>query len=81
MLLVNFELFSFLWLVSNKYHSSGCECYVCFVGMVTAEMFQSKQGTDVMSKMVEDLDEVCHSEYSVLIECFPVFFALTDAFM
>lgn len=34
------------------------------VGMVTAEMFQSKQGTDVMSKMVEDLDEVRHLAYS-----------------
>lgn len=34
---------------------------VCtFVGMVTAEMFQSKQRTDVMSKMVEDLDEVSY---------------------
>lgn len=36
------------------------------VGMVTAEMFQSKQGTDVMSKMVEDLDEVRHPAYSSL---------------
>ncbi|KAK1797783.1 hypothetical protein P4O66_008134, partial [Electrophorus voltai] len=27
--------------------------------VVTAEMFQSKEDSDVMSKMVEDLDEVC----------------------
>lgn len=28
------------------------------LGVVTAEMFQSKEDSDVMSKMVEDLDEV-----------------------
>ncbi|KAK7154357.1 hypothetical protein R3I94_007635 [Phoxinus phoxinus] len=38
-------------LISFFIQCSGCK------GMVTAEMFQSKQGTDVMSKMVEDLDE------------------------
>lgn len=49
---------------------------VCaFVGMVTAEMFQSKKGTDVMSKMVEDLDEVRHPACSSLIT-FPYFLLL-----
>uniref|UniRef100_A0A8C2A8N0 Cohesin subunit SA n=1 Tax=Cyprinus carpio TaxID=7962 RepID=A0A8C2A8N0_CYPCA len=38
-------------LISFFIQCSGCK------GMVTAEMFQSKKGTDVMSKMVEDLDE------------------------
>lgn len=28
------------------------------IGVVTAEMFQSQEESDVMSKMVEDLDEV-----------------------
>uniref|UniRef100_A0AAR2L5C1 Cohesin subunit SA n=1 Tax=Pygocentrus nattereri TaxID=42514 RepID=A0AAR2L5C1_PYGNA len=38
-------------LISFFIQCSGCK------GVVTAEMFQSKEDTDVMSKMVEDLDE------------------------
>uniref|UniRef100_A0AAY4EDA5 Cohesin subunit SA n=1 Tax=Denticeps clupeoides TaxID=299321 RepID=A0AAY4EDA5_9TELE len=38
-------------LISFFIQCSGCK------GLVTAEMFQSRQDTDVMSKMVEDVDE------------------------
>lgn len=36
-------------------------------GVVTAEMFQSKEDSDVMSKMVEDLDEVWSDFQSLLL--------------
>ncbi|XP_057192297.1 cohesin subunit SA-2 isoform X2 [Triplophysa rosa] len=45
-------------------------------GMVTAEMFHSKQGTDVMSKMVEDLDEDTGLQYKKFL-AFPWILTVT----
>lgn len=36
------------------------------LGLVTAEMFQSKEDSDVMSKMVEDVDEVSSDSVSYI---------------
>ncbi|MCJ8732514.1 hypothetical protein PDJAM_G00212280 [Pangasius djambal] len=44
-------------LISFFIQCSGCK------GVVTAEMFQSKEDSDVMSKMVEDLDESSGLQY------------------
>ncbi|KAF7709465.1 cohesin subunit SA-2 isoform X2 [Silurus meridionalis] len=44
-------------LISFFIQCSGCK------GVVTAEMFQSKEDSDVMSKMVEDLDEGSGLQY------------------
>lgn len=50
--------------------SGWCLCW-CFLmlysaGIVTAEIFQSKEDSDVMSKMVEDLDEVGFDFWGIL---------------
>ncbi|XP_052004193.1 cohesin subunit SA-2-like [Xyrauchen texanus] len=57
-------------LISFFIQCSGCK------GMVTAEMFQSKQGTDVMSKMVEDLDEDTGLQYKKFL-AFPWILTVT----
>lgn len=57
-------------LISFFIQCSGCK------GMVTAEMFQSKQGTDVMSKMVEDLDEDAGFQYKKFL-AFPWILTVT----
>ncbi|XP_048049397.1 cohesin subunit SA-2 isoform X2 [Megalobrama amblycephala] len=57
-------------LISFFIQCSGCK------GMVTAEMFQSKQGTDVMSKMVEDLDEGTGLQYKKFL-AFPWILTVT----
>uniref|UniRef100_A0A673KVG6 Cohesin subunit SA n=1 Tax=Sinocyclocheilus rhinocerous TaxID=307959 RepID=A0A673KVG6_9TELE len=57
-------------LISFFIQCSGCK------GMVTAEMFQSKKGTDVMSKMVEDLDEDTGLQYKKFL-AFPWILTVT----
>ncbi|XP_029314249.1 cohesin subunit SA-2 isoform X2 [Cottoperca gobio] len=48
---------SLLDLISFFIHCSGCK------GVVTAEMCQSKEDSELMSKMVEELDEVAGLQY------------------
>ncbi|KAG9271104.1 cohesin subunit SA-2-like [Astyanax mexicanus] len=57
-------------LISFFIQCSGCK------GVVTAEMFQSKEDTDVMSKMVEDLDESSGLQYKKFL-AFPWILTVT----
>lgn len=57
-------------LISFFIQCCGCK------GMVTAEMFQSKQRADVMSKMVEDLDEGTGLQYKKFL-AFPWILTVT----
>ncbi|XP_066542125.1 cohesin subunit SA-2 isoform X2 [Hoplias malabaricus] len=57
-------------LISFFIQCSGCK------GVVTAEMFQSKEETDVMSKMVEDLDESSGLQYKKFL-AFPWILTVT----
>ncbi|KTF94023.1 hypothetical protein cypCar_00009256 [Cyprinus carpio] len=60
-------------LISFFIQCSGCKGKF---RMVTAEMFQSKKGTDVMSKMVEDLDEDTGLQYKKFL-AFPWILTVT----
>ncbi|TSL16056.1 Mediator of RNA polymerase II transcription subunit 14 [Bagarius yarrelli] len=57
-------------LISFFIQCSGCK------GVVTAEMFQSKEDSDVMSKMVEDLDESSGLQYKKFL-AFPWILTVT----
>ncbi|XP_028846269.1 cohesin subunit SA-2 isoform X1 [Denticeps clupeoides] len=57
-------------LISFFIQCSGCK------GLVTAEMFQSRQDTDVMSKMVEDVDEGTGLQYKKFL-AFPWILTVT----
>ncbi|KAM7407077.1 hypothetical protein PAMA_003009 [Pampus argenteus] len=61
---------SLLDLISFFIQCSGCK------GVVTAEMCQSKEGSDVMSKMVEELDEVAGLQYKKFL-AFPWILTVT----
>ncbi|XP_062862249.1 cohesin subunit SA-2 isoform X2 [Trichomycterus rosablanca] len=61
---------SLLDLISFFIQCSGCK------GVVTAEMFQSKEDSDVMSKMVEDLDESSGLQYKKFL-AFPWILTVT----
>lgn len=61
---------SLLDLISFFIQCSGCK------GVVTAEMCQSKEDSDVMSKMVEELDEVAGLQYKKFL-AFPWILTVT----
>ncbi|TRY66235.1 hypothetical protein DNTS_006072 [Danionella cerebrum] len=61
-------------LISFFIQCSGCKGKC--LRMVTAEMFQSKQSTDIMSKMVEDLDEGAGLQYKKFL-AFPWILTVT----
>ncbi|XP_056245150.1 cohesin subunit SA-2 [Seriola aureovittata] len=61
---------SLLDLISFFIQCSGCK------GVVTAEMCQSKEDSDVMSKMVEELDEVASLQYKKFL-AFPWILTVT----
>ncbi|XP_062257949.1 cohesin subunit SA-2 isoform X3 [Platichthys flesus] len=61
---------SLLDLISFFIHCCGCK------GVVTAEMCQSKEDSDVMSKMVEELDEVASMQYKKFL-AFPWILTVT----
>lgn len=48
----------FLSCAAGPFSISDLEPCVSVTGVVTAELFQCKQDSDIMSKMVEELDEV-----------------------
>ncbi|XP_068184959.1 cohesin subunit SA-2 isoform X2 [Antennarius striatus] len=62
--------FSLLNLISFFIQCSGCK------GVVTAEMCQNKEDSDVMSKMVEDLDDVSGLQYKKFL-AFPWILTVT----